>query len=137
MVIFIFVKLHLNWFQRLYSQNIVTIVKRWLFVIKGWKSHALEVFSVSFLSAHHNPHTSPLSRIDGFDYFWSFINKSNGACNMIENLHCALLLPGHRHIFHQLKYGVWNVFKSTKVNSFVLAESFGRHITMILNYFSK
>ena len=56
--IFLLVQIHLDWFQRLHIQHVISIIERGLLIIKGWEPHPLEMPSVSLLSSHHDPHSS-------------------------------------------------------------------------------
>jgi hypothetical protein len=56
---------------------------------------------------------------------------------MVKAFYNALLFPWHGHIFHQLKNGVRDVLECTQVNSLILAESFGGHVSVIFHNFPK
>lgn len=88
-------QIHLNWFKHgLHIQNVFTIIERRLFVIKRRKAHAFEMVTVTLLTPHHDPHSSPLGNVDGLDHPGDFIDKSDGTRNVIEDLAIAELLPG-------------------------------------------
>ena len=136
-VVFFFVEIDLNGFERLHVKNVVTVIKRGLFVVEGWETHSFKMASVAFFSAHHDPHGAPLGCVDRLDNFGGLIDKGNRTRNVIQDFYSAFLFPRHRHVLHQLKNSMGNVLQRAQINSFVLPESFARHIAMILHNFSK
>ena len=113
------VKLHINWLKGLHFQNVVSIIKGRLFIIKWWESHSLKVPSISFLPPHHDPHCTPLSNINWFDNLRNLVNKSDGSCDVIENLHISDLFPRHWDILKELVDGMRGILEGSKMDSFV------------------
>ena len=99
-VVFFFIKINLNGFKRLHVKNVVTVIKRGFFVIKGRETHPFKMASVAFFSSHHNPHGTPLGCVDRLDNFWGLINKGDCSSDVIQDFNGALLLPRHRHVLH-------------------------------------
>lgn len=99
-VVFFFIEINLNRFKRLHVKDVVAVIKRGFFVIKGWETHSFKMASVAFFSAHHDPHGTPLGCVDGLDDFWGLIDKGNRTGNVIQDFNGSLLLPRHRHVLH-------------------------------------
>ena len=137
MIVLTFVQLHLDRVKRLDVENIVSVVQRRLFIIERRKPHTLEVFSVSLLPPHHDPHSTPLSPVDRLDYFGRLVYEGNGTCNVIKRLNIAHLLPGHRHVLQKLEDCMRDVLESPEIHSLVLPESFRRHVSVVLYDFSQ
>ena len=78
--------------------------------------------SVPLLPPHHYPHGAPLGQVDGFDDPRDFVDESDGAGDVVEDLAVADLLPRHRHVLHQLEDGVRHVFEGAEVHALVVTE---------------
>ena len=91
---------------------------------------------IALLTPHHDPHGAPLRLVNRLYDFGRLVHKCDSTRDMIECLHISHLFPRHGHIFQQLKDRVGNIFESAQVDSLVLTEALGRHVSMILNYFS-
>ena len=69
--------------------------------------------------------------IDWFNHSWYFVDKGNGARDVVEDRHLANLFPGIRDVLEQLHNGVRNVFQSTEVHSLVVPEFAVAHVAMV------
>lgn len=112
-IVLLLIEFHVDGLQRLYIEDIVPIIQRRLFIVKGWESHSLEMPSISLLPPHHDPHSSPLSGVDRFYDLWDLVNKSDCPCDMIENLDVSNLLPRHGYILEKFENSMWNEFKGS------------------------
>ncbi|RUS16870.1 hypothetical protein BC937DRAFT_90705 [Endogone sp. FLAS-F59071] len=127
------IQLHLDGLERLDVHNVITVIERWLFVVKGRKPHAFEVPAVALLASHHNPHGTPLRDVDGLDNPWDLIDKGNGARNVIEDGDFPDLLPWHWHVLQELEDSVWHVFERTEVDALVVTIFFARHVAVVFD----
>mmetsp|Transcript_70723 Transcript_70723/g.165866 ORF Transcript_70723/g.165866 Transcript_70723/m.165866 type:complete len:292 (+) Transcript_70723:6412-7287(+) len=127
------IKPHLNGFQGLNVQNVVSIVQGGLLVIERRESHALEVASVSLLTAHHNPHGTPLGQVHGLDNLLHLRAEGNGPAAVIDSAAVADLLPRHRGVFQELVHGVRKIFESTQIDTLVMTELARRHVSVVLD----
>ena len=82
-VVFFFIEIDLNGFEWLHVKDVVTVIKRGLFIIEGWETHSFKMASVAFFSAHHDPHGTPLGCVDRLDNFGGLIDKGNCTGNVI------------------------------------------------------
>ena len=92
--------------------------------------------AISLFAAHHDPHRAPLSGVNRLYDFGDFIHKCDCTCNMIKGLYVPDLFPGHWHILEELVDGMRDVFECAQIHPLILAEPFGRHVSMIFNNFS-
>lgn len=75
----------------------------------------------------------PLSHVHRFDDPWNLIDESDGAGDVVENVHVSNLLPRHRHVFQELQDGMRHVLQRTEVDSFVVTVLPRRHVSVIAN----
>ena len=69
-------------------QQVVCIIQGGLLVIKGREAHALEMPPVTLLTAHHDPHGSPLCHVHRLDDPRDLVHKADGTGDVVEHL-CA------------------------------------------------
>lgn len=131
--VLIWIQFHLDCLKRLHVQHVVCIIQWRLFIIKGRKTHAFEVPSVTFLTTHCDPHGAPLSDVHRFNHPRNLVDKGDGASDVVEYLDIADLFPGHGHVLHQLQHSVWHVLESTKVNPLVVTVFTAAHVTVVAN----
>mmetsp|Transcript_8139 Transcript_8139/g.19406 ORF Transcript_8139/g.19406 Transcript_8139/m.19406 type:complete len:590 (-) Transcript_8139:14-1783(-) len=124
---------HLDGFQGLHIQDVVSIVQRRLLVVEGREAHSLEVASVSLLSAHHDPHGTPLSKVHGLDDLLHLRTEGDGTTAVVHGAAIADLLPRNRDVFEKLVHRMRQVLQSTQVDALVVTELPGRHISVILD----
>jgi hypothetical protein len=122
-IVFFLVEFDLDCFKRLDIKDIVSVVQRRFFVVKGRESHSFEMAAIAFLAPHHDPHRAPLCGVHRLDDLRDLVHKGNGACDVVKSFDVANLLPWHGHVFEQLVYGMGYILKSTQVNSLVLSKS--------------
>ena len=120
--IFSFVKLHLDWFQWLDIFNVLRPRKRGLFVVKGRKSHPLEMPPITLFPSHAHPHRSPLRMEHRLDNPWGFIHHRQASVDMIKHLDLPRRLPRHRHVLQQLQHRVGHELQSAQIAPLVTAE---------------
>lgn len=136
-IIFLRVQFHIDRLKRLHLKNIITIVQRYLFIIKRRKSHSFEMSSISFLSSHHYPHCTPLCCVYWLDDFRNFVDKTDRSGNMVQYFDISNLLPRHWDVFEELIKCVRGVFQCTQKHSFVSSKLPARKISMIFDNFSE
>lgn len=136
-IILLWVEFHIDRLKRLHLKNVIAIVQRYLLIIKGRKSHSLEMPSISFLSSHHYPHSTPLCCIDWLDDFRNFVDEADCARDMIQYFDISDLLPRHGNVFEELIHRVGGVFQSTQKHSFVSSKLPAWEISMIFDNFSE
>ena len=118
-IIFLRVQFHIDRLKRLHLKNVITIVQRYLLIIEGWKSHSFEMPSISFLSSHHYPHSTPLCCVYWLDNFGNFVDEADCARDVVQYFDISDLLPRHGNVFEELVHRVGGVFQSTQKYSFV------------------
>ena len=59
--VLVWIKVHLDRLQRLHIEDVVGVVQRGFLVVERWKTHSLEVTSVTLLTTHHYPHRPALT----------------------------------------------------------------------------
>mmetsp|Transcript_42648 Transcript_42648/g.166461 ORF Transcript_42648/g.166461 Transcript_42648/m.166461 type:complete len:380 (-) Transcript_42648:539-1678(-) len=130
--VLVLVQIHPNGFQRIHIHYIVSIVERWLLIVKRRKPYSSKVPPISFLPSHHNPHCSPLSNIHWLDHTGDFIHKGQSAGDVIKHVDEPHLLPWHWHILQKLQDRVRNILESPEIDSLIPSKLFRCHITVVL-----
>ena len=110
-IVFLLIQLHINGFQWLNIEYILAIVKRRLLIVERRKSHPFEMSSIPLLPSHHNPHCSPLSRIDWFNDSGNLINESYRTCYVVKYFYIFYLLPRHWNVLEQFVYCVRRILQ--------------------------
>ena len=76
---------HLNGLEGLNVEDVVGVVERRLLVVERREPHPLEVATIALLSAHHDPHRTPLSQVDGLDDPGNLVDEGDGAGDVVQH----------------------------------------------------
>ena len=134
--VFFLVKLKLDGFERLDIQDVVTIVERRLLIVEGRETHALEVPTVSLLSPHSEPHSTPLRMVYGLNDTGNLVDERDSTRDVVEHWHLADLLPWVRDVLQKFHDRMRDVLESTEVNTLIVTELAVAHVTMNLDDFA-
>lgn len=135
--ILLWVQVHTNGLDSLNIGNVIPVIQRGFFIIKGRKAHSLKMTAITLFPTHSDPHGAPLSQEDGLNDPGDLIDKGDGTGKVVKDLDLPSLLPGHGHILEELEDGMRNVLEGPEVDALIMTKFPSRHVTMILDDFSK
>lgn len=118
-VVLLKIQLHIDRLKGLHLEDIVSVVKRSLFIVEGREPHSLEMPSISLFSSHHNPHSAPLSSENRLDNLGDLVHKTDSSGNVVKHFHSPDLFPRHRRVFEQFEHRVGSVFECSQEDSLV------------------
>ena len=136
-VVFLLVQLQLNGLQGLDILNVLRVGQRWLLVIEGGESHALEVATIALLLPHRNPHGCPLCVEDRLDDSRDLVDECQTSVGVVEDLDVSSGLPGHRHILQKLQHSVGHELQRTQITALICSKLLLRHIADIPEHFAQ
>ena len=131
--VLLLVQLELDRLQRVDIEQVVRVVQRRLFIVKGREAHPLEVPPVALLAAHHDPHRAPLRHVHRLDHARCLVHKRDRAGDVVNHLAVPRLLPRHRHVLQQFKHRVRHKLQSAQVHALVVPELARAHVAVVLH----
>jgi hypothetical protein len=92
--------------------------------------------TVPLLSAHSEPHATPLSMVYRFNNTRNLVHEGDGSGDVIEHWDFTNLLPWEGDVLEQLHDGMRNIFQRAEMNPLVISELAIGHIPMVLYDFA-
>ena len=93
---------------------------------------SVEIFDIDLMN-----NNTPLGGVDWLYNLRDLVDKSDTACDMIQDFAESDLLPRHGHILQQLENPVRNILQCSQIYSLIMSILFARQVSMVLYYLSQ